>query len=360
MKKLIKGTALAVCALGVSMSAMAGNKDRIGQAGATELSINPWAKSTGVFGMNTAYVGGLDAMKTNVAGLALVEKMEVGVAHTRYLSGTGVNVSNLAFATRLGSSTVAGVNIMSMGFGEIPIATFDNPEGSIGTFSPQFLNVNLGFSKQFSNSIHAGVGATFVSEQIADAHASGAAFEAGIQYITGMRDNFHFGITLRNIGTNMRYSGSGFMIDTDAPGNEQVYALNRATPSERFEMPTYLNFGAAYDFYLDENHLQDADSLPKHRLTVMASFTSNSFNNDFLGLGLEYSFRERFQVRGGYRYENGIGTDESTTFYTGLAAGASVMQRLGKSGPILALDYSYRPTQRPTNGVHTFSLRLMR
>src|SRR5690606_28496181 len=110
MKKLIKGTALAVCALGVSMSAMAGNRDRIGQAGATELSINPWAKSTGVFGMNTAYVGGLDAMKTNVAGLALVEKMEVGVAHTRYLSGTGVNVSNLAFASRLGSSTVAGVN----------------------------------------------------------------------------------------------------------------------------------------------------------------------------------------------------------------------------------------------------------
>src|SRR5690606_32440916 len=85
MKKLIKGTALAVCALSVSMSAMAGNKDRIGQAGATELSINPWAKSTGVFGMNTAYVGGLDALKTNVAGLALVDKMEVAVAHTRYL-----------------------------------------------------------------------------------------------------------------------------------------------------------------------------------------------------------------------------------------------------------------------------------
>ena len=35
------------------------------------------------------------------------------------------------------------------------------------------------------------------------------AVDAGIQYVTGPNDNIHFGISLRNIGTPMRYSGEG-------------------------------------------------------------------------------------------------------------------------------------------------------
>lgn len=367
MKKLSINTALTVCLLGLSVHALAGNKDRIGQAGAQELMINPWGMSTGVFGLNTANVTGLDAMKTNVAGLAFVNKTEVGLAYTQYLTGSKVNVSNLGFAQKLGKNFgVLGVNVMSMGFGEITITDDNNPEGSVGTYSPQFFNIMLGFSKEFSNSIRAGIGATFISEQISNVKANGTCFEAGIQYVTGKRDNFHFGITLRNMGTNMRFTGSGFSINGEAPQSE-LYQMNRQTPTEKFEMPTYLNFGAAYDFYLDENkvhpdEVQGSDEFkPKHRATIMANFTSNSFNSDYLGIALEYSFKEMFMIRGGYRYENKITSyEESTTFYTGFSAGASVVQQIGDNGPKLALDYSYRPTSRPANGVHTISLRFVR
>lgn len=360
MKNLSTGLAVAVLALGFSVQSFAGNKDRIGQSGATELLINPWGRSTGVFGLNTSYVKGLDALKTNIAGLAFVEKTEVGFSHTAYLRGTNVNVNNLGFAQKLGNAGVLGVNIMSMSFGEIAITDYNNPEGQIGTYTPQFFNLTLGFAKEFSNSIHAGLAATFVSEQISNVKASGAAFEAGIQYVTGKRDNFHFGITLRNLGTNMRFSGNGFSINGEAPDNSN-YQLNRQVPSEKFEMPTYLNFGASYDFYLDENHLKSEEDKPKHRATVMANFTSNSFNSDFLGAGLEYSFKDMFMVRGGYRHEKNIGNSAtSTTLYTGISAGATIQQRIGDKGPMLGIDYSYRPTQRPNNGVHTFTLRFVR
>jgi hypothetical protein len=373
MKKILTGTVMAVCAMGVALPSFAGNKDRIGQAGATELLINPWAQSSGTFGQNTAYVKGLDAMKNNVAGLAFVEKTELGVSHTMYLKGSGVSVNNLGFAQKLGNAGVVGVNIMAMSFGEIPILDIENPEQGLGTYKPQFFNLNAAFAKEFSNSIHAGVGVTFVSEQISNAKASGAAFEAGIQYVTGKRDNFHFGITLRNIGTNMTFTGSGFSVQTDAPNNTAVYQLNRNIPTEKFEMPTYLNFGAAYDFYLDENRIdaseeqkteteEDRKSMPKHRLTAMASFTSNSFNNDFLGGGLEYGFKEMFMARVAYRWEKSIGNDEnSTTFYTGLSAGATICTpNIGDKGPKLAFDYAFRPTERPANGVHTFTVRILR
>ncbi|MBN9483490.1 MAG: hypothetical protein BGO70_13490 [Bacteroidetes bacterium 43-93] len=366
MKKLSVKAAL-VCALGLSVNAYAGNKDRTGQAGATELSINPWGQSTGVFGMNTANVRGLDAMKTNIAGLSFVEKTEIGASYTMMLRNGTVGVNNLGFAQKLGNNGgVVGVNVMAMSFGDIPITDYDNPEGGIGTYTPQFFNLSLGYAKAFSHSIYAGVAATFVSEQITNVKASGAAFEAGIQYVTGKRDNFHFGITLRNIGTNMDFTGNGFTVNVQAPENE-AYTMNMHVPTEKFEMPTYLNFGLAYDFYLDEKKTASADeqkaepTKPKHRLTVMGSFTSNSFNNDFLGAGVEYGFHELFMLRAAYRYEKNIGSyDGRTTMYNGLAAGATIQHRIGEKGPMLAIDYSYRPTARPANGVHVFSLRFMR
>jgi len=251
--------------------------------------------------------------------------------------------------------------VMSMSFGDIAATDYFNPEG-YGTYHPQFLNVSLGFAKQFSTHINAGLAATYVSEQINNISATGLAFDGGIQYVTGKRDNFHFGITLRNIGTNMRFSGTGFAVNGEQPQGTPSYALTLDIPSDKFEMPTTLNIGAAYDLYLDENHLKNKDGTPMHRLSVMGNFTSNSFNNDYLGAGLEYGFRGLFMLRAAYRYESGIGSSTTTTtMYKGIALGATVQYRVGgDKAPMLALDYSFRPTDRPANGVHMISLRLSR
>ncbi len=351
---------VAVCALGMSFNSFAGNKDRTGQSGAPELLINPWARSTGVWGLNTASVGGIEAMKNNIAGLAQDSSTEFGVSHGIYLTGTNISINNIAVAQKLGDAGVIGINIMSMSFGDIPITDYYNPEG-FGSYHPQFLNIQLGFAKQFSTHINAGFAATFVSEQISNVGATGAAFEGGIQYVTGKRDNFHFGIALRNIGTNMRFSGNGFAINGDQPQSSPTFAVTTTYASEKFEMPTYLNIGAAYDLFLDEKHLSSKDATPQHRLTIMGDFTSNSFNNDYLGVGLEYGFKSLFQLRAAYRHEKGIGdAATSTTMYTGIAAGATVQYRIGETGPMIAFDYSYRPTQRPANGVHMLSLRFAR
>lgn len=352
---------LAVILLTLSVNVYAGNKDRTGQAGASELLINPWGLSSGVFGLNTATTKGIEAMKVNIAGLANTQNTEIGLSRTELLRGTGVSVNNLGIAQKLKNFGTLGFNIMSMGFDDITITTYDNPDGGIGSYKPQMLNVSLGFAKQFSESISAGVSATFVSEQISNVKASGACFDAGIQYVTGKRDNFHFGITLRNIGTNMRFTGSGFAVEAELPqGTDPSNTMTQMIPTEKFEMPTYLNFGASYDLYLDENKTKGENDKPKNRATIMASFTSNSFLNDYIGFGVEYAYKEMFMIRGAYRHEKDIHNAATpSTFYTGFSAGATVQTPIGKNGPILALDYSFRPTQRPSNGVHVVSLRFM-
>lgn len=361
MKKLLVKAGIALVGIAMTGSAFAGNKDRSGQAGAPELLINPWGISAGVFGANTSCVKGLEAMKGNIAGLAYLNGTEIGVAYNAYLKGANVNVLNLAIGQKFGDAGVVGVNIQSMSFGEIPITDAAHPQGGIGTYQPSFFNLQLGYAKEFSRAIHAGVGLTFVSEQITNARASGAAFEAGVQYVTGERDNFHFGVTLRNVGTNMKFSGEGFAFDSESPTSSNgTYQQRRNTPSDKFEMPTYLNIGASYDFYLGEKSLKNIDDKPKNRVTAMLGFTSNSFNNDYIALGLEYGYKEMFMLRAGYRYEKDImSTENSTTFYKGVALGATVMAPLGADGPKVGIDYAFRPTHRPDNGVHNIALRFM-
>ena len=101
--------------------------------------------------------------------------------------------------------------------------------------------------------------------------------------------------------------------------------------------------------------------MPMHRLSIIADFQSNSFNNDYLGAGLEYGFKNIIMLRAAYRYENGIDNPATTTtMYTGLAVGVTAQSRIGGKGPMFAVDYSFRPTDRPANGVHMISLRLTR
>ncbi len=360
MKKLSNITFATLCAVSVSFGAFAGNKDRVGQSGAPELLINPWGRSTGLFGMNTSYVGGIEAMKSNIAGLAADSTTELGLSHGVYLSGTGIDVNDIAIAQPIGNSSVIGLNIMSMSFGDISQTNIQNPDG-FGSYHPQFLNVQLGYSRQFSTHVNAGAAATYVSEQINNINALGLAFEGGIQYVTGKADNFHLGITLRNLGTNMRFTGTGFSFNGLQSQSNPTFSVTDNTPSDKFPMPTYLNIGASYDFYLDQGHTAGLAGTSKHKLSVMANFTSNSFINDYLGVGAEYSFKDLFQLRAAYRYENGIGDPTtSATMFTGFACGATVQTRVGATGPVLALDYSYRPTLRPANGVHMISLRFTR
>lgn len=360
MKKHSIKSFVTVCAIAATSGAFAGNKDRSGQAGAPELMINPWARTTGVFGLNVSHIGGMEAMRSNIAGLAQTNGTDVGVSRGQYLSGTGINTNTLGLGQKLGEAGVIGVTLMSMNFGEITTTDYDNPEG-FGSYRPQFLNIQLGYAKQFSSHVNAGAAMTYVSEQVGNIGALGIAFEGGIQYVTGKKDNFHFGITLRNLGSNMRFTGTGFAVNADKPQSSPEFVVSQTYPADKFSMPTYLNFGASYDFYLDEHHLASADSTPKHRLTAIGNFQSNSFNNDYLGLGAEYAFREMFMIRAAYRYERGIGSaDKSTTMFSGIAVGATAQKRIGESGPMLAIDYSYRPTQRPANGVHMVSLRMSR
>ncbi len=335
---------LAVATL-TSGTLQAGNPDRAGSAGATQLLLNPWARSSGWGLANTASVRGVEAMFGNVAGLSMVNKTEVMFSNTR-IPNADIAVNSFGFAQKLGSAGVLGITATTMGFGELEVTTFENPEGGRGGFSPSLANIGLAYAKSFSNSIFGGILIRVVTESTANIRTSGICFDAGIHYVTGPTDNVHFGIALKNVGPAMQFNGDGLAVQgLLITGSDQLTLEQR---SGKFEIPSLLNIGAAYDWNVSETH----------RLTFAGTFVSNSFTKDQGVVGVEYAFRKMFHLRGGFLYEKDITGEERSTWFTGPSGGLSVDLPFGtEKKSAIAIDYGYRTTN-PFGGFHSIGIRI--
>jgi hypothetical protein len=331
----------------------AGNKDRAGQAGASELLINPWARSSGWGGVNTANASGLEALFSNIAGTASTKGTEIIFSYTNWLKGSDVNIMAFGVAQKLGQNKgVLTLAVMNMSFGEIQITTDDSPDDNPGIYKPSYLNINLAYAKAFSNSIYGGLNLKIISESIDDASAQGVAVDAGIQYITGDKEQIKFGVALKNVGPPMKFSGDGLTFRGVIPGHgndNDLFTVSQR--SENFEMPATLRIGASYDFLMGD----------LHRITLAGNFSSNSFTKDQFTLGLEYGLKYYLSLRAAYTYQDGIfnsSLPDRGTVFTGFNAGFSVSVPFNKEKETgIGIDYSYRATN-PYSGTHSIGLKL--
>lgn len=331
-----------------AFTAMAGNPDRQGEAGASELLLNPWARSAGVHTLSTASVQGIEAMRINVAGLGRINQGEFMVANTRLYEGSTLGMNAIGFATRMGESGALGVTLTAMDFGDIEVTTSEQPGGTGGTYSPSFFQIGLGYAYTYENKISVGMLVRGVSESLQTVSAFGIAIDAGVQYVSGPKDNFKLGISLRNTGSSMEFGGEGLSFQTQAPDSPTGdYNLTVDSRSEDFELPSQLNIGLAYDFYVGE----------KDFIRAIGNFTSNAFSTDQLGVGAEFYFRDLVVLRGAYRYDTDAEVGREN-IYTGVAAGVSFMIPTKKdSDRKFVIDYAYRTTD-PFSGTHNIGLGL--
>ena len=323
----------------------AGNKDRAGSSGGSELLINPWARSSGLAGSSIASCMGIESVFLNVAGLAFTEKTELMFTNTNWLSGSDISINSFGLSQAVGESGVIGLTVSTMSFGEINVTTTENPDGGLGTYSPSLSNIGISYAKEFSNSIYGGLTLKVISQSISNASARGIAFDAGIKYVTGETDQVKFGITLKNVGPPYQFEGDGLSFVTGAPlGATEMTVEQR---SEKYELPALISIGTSYDFNFTE----------VNKLTVSGAFTSNSFSPDQFLFGAEFGYKSLLKLRAGYAFETKEGGTEIINALTGPSAGISLDIPTGDKGGTLSFDYSYRVTN-PFSGIHSIGARI--
>ncbi len=327
-------------------NAKAGNEQRVAQAGASELLINPWAISSGLGEASIASIRGLESVFGNVAGTAHLNKTQIVFSNTTWLKGADINVMAFGLSQRIGDAGVLSLTVNQMDWGEIAKTTVELPDGDGSVFHPRYTNIGVSFAKEFSNSIFGGVTVKVINENISNLGATGVAFDAGIQYITGSREQIKFGITMKNVGPTLKMEGDGMSFSGSPQSHDPV--MTAEMRSADIELPMLIKLGFAYDWDFGDDH----------NLEAMGAFTENSFFKNQFHAGLQYSFKNMFQIRGGYIYEDGITNTERSTVFTGLSAGFSLEVPVKKgSDQKFAIDYSYRDTD-PFKGVHSIGVRI--
>jgi hypothetical protein len=319
-----------------SVAAYAGSEARIGTAGAQELLLPVGARGIALQGANIATITGTEAIYWNPAGLAASEKSEAMFSYMNWIAD--INLTYLAVGAKVGNAGSFGITFRTLDIGDIPVTTIDRPDGTGEMYSPTFLVVGGTYSRRMTDRINFGFSANFISERVQQMRASGMSFDFGVQY-RDLLPGFHFGVALKNLGPDMKFSGNDveyFTSTSTEPGAAQRPAqLSLA----KFDLPVTFELGFGYNYNINEENYA----------ALYGNFRNFNLGNDQYMGGLEYGFRELFFLRAGY-----MGTQNNDNNIFGPSFGAGVQTDLG--GTVLSFDYTYRSVEY-FDGNQFFSLR---
>ena len=304
-----------------------GNK--IGTAGAVELTIPMGARNVALSGSDVAGVKGTEAMYWNPAGVASVQNTEATFSYLKYFAD--MKISYFTVAANVGQLGVVGLNLQAMNIGEIDVTTIEVPEGTGEVLKPNFLTLGATYARSFTDRINFGMNVKLVSEKISDMTASAIAFDFGLQYTSPL--GVDFGIVMKNYGTSMKFSGTSVEFDSEIPwANPNATTRKTALDMAANELPASLTLGLSYNYRVAE----------LHDFTVAGAYSNNNYNVDMALVGLEYGLKETVFGRIGYvapfyPEDYPENADESEF---GLSLGFGV--HLLYQGRVIMFDYAYR------------------
>ncbi len=340
----IKKTLLLMVMFALIFSAtasIAGNKDKVGGAGAQELLIPVGSRGIALGGSFNAMVNGNEAIYWNPAGLAASEATaEATFCNLQWIADTQLNY--FAVSSKFGSIGSFGFSAKIYDFGEIQETTEFETEGTGISFSPNITVMGLTFSRQMTDRIFFGVNAKLISESFMRMSASSLAFDVGVQYVSNY--GVRMGLTLNNFGGSMKYTGEDLQRTVDLPYVEEgTEPVDLRLEAQQFELPSTFEIGVAYDYHASEQHV----------FTFATNYRNQNYGMDELAGGVEYGFNNTIFLRGGYGTMPEGSTDDNIFGFT---AGAGVKYKIAGSTTIM-VDYAYRYAKWfDANQWFTFSL----
>ena len=336
MKKIL----LILTAFAFATSLYAGDVARKGTTGAEELLIPVGARGIATGGSFLANISGLESIYYNPAGLDVYPRTEAMFSYVNYLAD--INIAYFAIGASLGDIGSIAFDLKSLDFGDIPITTVQFPDGTGQTYSPSFLTLGFTYSKVLTDRISIGTNLKLITESIQNTSATGFAVDAGVQY--RFTESLMIGATVKNIGSNMQYSGQDLRIRTGIPGSIPGSANGTyEVAAESFQIPSFFELSVTYAHNFNE----------QNNLAVAGAFVANNALEDVLNFGLEYGFMSTFFVRGGYTMliEN---TDQNNY---GLTLGAGLDYNVGGDFGI-TFDYAFRDVKDFPSANHIFTVKL--
>lgn len=324
----------------IATSVYAGDVARKGTTGAEQLLIPVGARGIATGGAFLANISGLESIFYNPAGLDVYPQTEAMFSYVNYLAD--INISYFAVGTTLGDIGSIGFDLKTFDFGDIPVTSETFPDGTGETYSPSFLTLGFTYSKVLTDRISIGTNLKLITESIQNTNATGFALDAGVQY--RFSEALMIGAAVKNIGSDMKYSGQDLSSRTVIPGSIPGSSTGSyEVITEGFQIPSFFQLSLSYALNIDE----------QNNLMFAGAYTANNSFEDIANLGMEYGFMNNFFVRGGYNFL----VQNTSEYIYGLTFGAGLDYKIG--GEVgFVFDYAFRDVKEFPSANHVFTIKL--
>jgi len=272
--------------------------ERVGQSGWQFLKINGDPRQAALGGAFTALAhSDAGAVFGNPAALAEVKRFDLHLSSVSWIAD--ITHQAAVFAARLGDFGVVAASVVTLDYGDIPetvnsLIAGENRTEAVVTgnfFSARDLAAGLSYARKITDKLSIGGNARWVRQSIAELNMTNWSLDFGTVYYTGFK-TLRLAMTARNFGPDSHLAG----------WSEEF----QAEPDD-VRMPIDFRLGLAMDFWHETGG--------PHRMTVVADGDHPNDGPEKLHLGVDYTFDQKFSLRGGYRFNYDV---QSFTFGAGL------------------------------------------
>lgn len=269
-----------------------------------------------------AMAGDATSLYWNPAGMVQFNENQIVLSHTEWLVDINHQFAGIVF--HLSDVNAIGISLTSLRTDPMKVTTEYLPFGTGEYFTFGDIALGASIAHKFTEQFSFGFTLKYARETLDKLYMDGFLVDLGTYYWTGLGTS-RFAVTVSNFGNNVVPKG-------------EVTLLNGKKISEfqSFSPPTIFRIGFAFEPILNE----------RHRLTTTFQLNHPNDNSENLALGLEYSWLNILNLRGGYK----INVDEQNfSFGFGIRAPIKFAD--------LNFDYGYNNFTR-LGSTHRFSIIL--
>lgn len=294
-----------------------------GTSAAQFLKIGTQARTMGMGEAVVANPEGLSALQWNPAGLSKYGTQTAAFSQSDWLVDT--DFFSAAAGVNLGRLGSVGFQLTMLNYGEMPVRTENQPDGTGEYFTAQDFNMSVAYANNLTDRFSIGGQVKYIQETIWHMSASTMAFDIGALFTTPFKD-IRLGMAITNFGGYMKLSGRDISFVQDPA--EDMYGNNGQIPAEysmdKWALPLTFRVGLSGEF-INKGYL---------RWTWAIDALHPSDNTEYVNLGTELALWKILYLRTGYRT---LFMDEGPG---GLTAGIGMKYMITSSTGIM-FDYAF-------------------
>lgn len=204
-----------------------------------------------------------------------------------------VHLNSILVARSVGDYSAMSLHVVNMYTDDMPVRTWDRPEGTGEMFNTWDLVVGAGYSRKLTDRFSLGGNVRYLHSKLDDVTFDGASVDLGTLYKTGLR-SLRLGMAIQNLGPDVKYDGT-FLDYRNRIQNEDRLVEE---DYEGAALPTMFRLGISFDVF----EMLLLPKSPNWGTQFSVELNHPNDNRERLNVGGEAGYRERLFLRAGGKF----------------------------------------------------------